>query len=356
MRSQTCATITAGLQLRRAHNARYIASNALLLLAMDADKTVPTDIRDKNNQERRIRTFVGDMETLKKGSVSGTEQFPQLSPIETYSGDFSQRVKETGASTMAILAAEQDSASRTTQAASEEKPSRKRIVYIIAGVVLFAAGIIGAYVTYGSYMTAIVPIVTEPGAFSPIFVDEKKQISGYGSDLLLSIKQSIVSPLTLGNVRLLYFASTTAGSIFPALPISAPSVLLRDMNDSGSMTGIVNINGNQSPFFIISVSSYGNTFSGMLSWEATIPRALGALFPAYPPLSVSTSSPSSQPAVQSGFYDEVVDNHDIRVYRDSAGRSVILYGYWNQTTLVIARDPSAFAEILRRLATSMAQQ
>ena len=52
------------------------------------------------------------------------------------------------------------------------------------------------------------------------------------------------------------------------------------------------------------------------------------------------------------FFDEVVANHDVRIYRDAEGRSILLYGYWNQTTLVIARDPSAFAEILGRLATS----
>ena len=56
-----------------------------------------------------------------------------------------------------------------------------------------------------------------------------------------------------------------------------------------------------------------------------------------------------------GFVDEVVRNHDVRVYRDATGKSVLLYGYWNQTTLVIARDVAAFTELLQRLATSRAQ-
>ena len=55
------------------------------------------------------------------------------------------------------------------------------------------------------------------------------------------------------------------------------------------------------------------------------------------------------------FHDEVVSNHDVRIYRDAAGKSILLYGYWNQFTLVIARDPAAFTEILGRLATSRSQ-
>jgi hypothetical protein len=55
------------------------------------------------------------------------------------------------------------------------------------------------------------------------------------------------------------------------------------------------------------------------------------------------------------FVDEVIANHDARVYSD-AGGEVIVYGYWNQNTLVLARDTAAFTEIMSRLATSKSTQ
>jgi hypothetical protein len=127
------------------------------------------------------------------------------------------------------------------------------------------------------------------------------------------------------------------------------------------MAGIVNAGGAETPFFILSVSSYSNTFAGMLSWETVMPRDLAVLFPAHPTVvaaatsSPATSTPQTVPLPAAAFKDEVVSNHDVRIYRDPAGRSVLVYGYWNQSTLILARDPAAFAEIAERLATSRTQ-
>jgi hypothetical protein len=125
------------------------------------------------------------------------------------------------------------------------------------------------------------------------------------------------------------------------------------------MAGVVSADGNQSPFFILSVASFGDTFAGMLSWEPRMPRDLSKLFLPYP-VSVTATTTSKDavktPLVSSAaFFDATIANHDVRVYRDSEGRDVLLYGYWNQTTLVIARDAAAFTEIVGRLATSRTQ-
>jgi hypothetical protein len=157
--------------------------------------------------------------------------------------------------------------------------------------------------------------------------------------------------------------------------LPAPDILLRNVNAAGSMAGVINAGGEQSPFFILSVASYSDTFAGMLAWEdsgtgSSMPQALIALFPPYPALvvasSVATTTPAKStkpqpvatttPAVLLVFHDEVVANHDARAYRDAASRTLLIYGYWNQTTLVIARDENTFSAILARLATSQSQQ
>lgn len=378
----------------------------------NAPNTTPNN---SGEPEKYIRTFEGDIEILKKGGTpdlvplaspppapkerlvapspvlpvtpppSASIPAPAVAPIptpvavpevpketlKTYSSDFLDKVKEMHASTATVLAAEQDSVTRAPQA-EPEKASRGGMLYVIAGVVLLVAGAAGAYVTYSHYLTASLPVMPVLSVSAPIFVDEREQISGTGPALLQAIKESMSRPLASGSVRLLYFANATStGSVFSALRTSAPGILSRNVNTAGSMAGIVYIDGSQSPFFILSVSSYGNTFAGMLSWESIMSQNLSGIFPAYPAVSVSLASTSSSqatttsnmkvkvatstspaPAFIPAFHDEVVSNHDVRVYRDVVGRSVMLYGYWNQTTLVIARDPSAFTEILKRLATS----
>jgi hypothetical protein len=58
------------------------------------------------------------------------------------------------------------------------------------------------------------------------------------------------------------------------------------------------------------------------------------------------------PQYTPGFKDEVVANYDVRVYRDSFGAVVFLYGYTDQRTLVIARDSASFTELAGRLGAS----
>jgi hypothetical protein len=298
---------------------------------------------------------------------------PLVSPIKTYSGDFLEMVKETHASTATVLAAEQDKKQKWVPQEAPKK-SRSNLLYVIAGAVLLIAGGTGAYVAYTRYLSAVVPIVPTFGARAPIFVDEREQLIGSGATLFRAVETSLARPPTPNAVRLLY--NNTDTNIFSTLLAGAPDIVLRNTNADDSMVGIVNAAGSTSVFFILSVSSYSNTFSGMLFWEKSIPRDLAALWGAYPSLTgatvstspagsgkagsgqataSSTSSGQATTTRATGFRDEVIANHDARVYRDSAGRSILLYGYWNQATLVIARDPIAFAEILQRLATSRAQ-
>ena len=277
-------------------------------------------------------------------------------PIETYSADFMQKMRETGASTATVVAAEQDAGPAPEPEEPEQRSRRVRtVVSIVAGVVLLAAGVAGVYLSYSRYLTALAPVSIMQVAPTPIFVDSREKIAGTGQALMQAIEQSVAEPSAPATVRLLQSGSSEG--VFLALSLPAPGILLRNINQSGGMAGVVNADGTASPFFILSVDSYAATFSGMLSWEPTMQGDLSRIFPAYPPGSgpqpaATTTAATSTPPSSPGFVDDSVGNHDVRVYRDAAGRSVLLYGYWDPSTLIIARDPASFAEILRRLATS----
>ena len=376
---------------------------------MDPDVKVALDIEkaEQLSPPKYIRTYAGDMATVQRGGISDLVPFveapilavpppyvpptsvivppppplpppppivearAEISPLHTYGDDFSARVTNPDVSVASILAAEAD-AERPVSAPS---PARTSVVSrwkpILAGV-LVIVGIAGLYVAYTKYVARTSPIVIFPAAPAPIFVDERETVSGTGSSLMLAFSQIIGRPLPDGQMRLIYDpnATTSNASIFNELKLPVQDILLRNIDAAGSMAGVVDIAGVQSPFFILSVTSYGDTFASMLTWEPAMLRNLSPLFPPYAQgfggqaaTTVATTTATttiSAPALTNiiappprdqGFIDEVVANHDTRVYRDGAGRSVLMYGYWNQRTLVIARDEAAFTAILGRLAT-----
>ena len=366
---------------------------------MATDSTSSSGTDSGAGAEKYIRTFANDMSIFQKGGTPGLAPLtshaplpaerliapspiaaepapvaapepapapepivppqPEASPtpIQTYAGDFRARMKETSASTTSIVAAEQDAPRAPSVPASTEAsvPDSRNLWYIIGGAALLIIGLIGIYFSYSKYLATNALVTVAPTATTPIFVDSREQVAGTGTALMQAVVSSVGKPLTLNTVRLLSYDTATDASVFGALGLHAPGALLRNLSTAGSMAGIVSAGSGQSPFFILAVTSYSATFSGMLSWESTMQSELAPLFPLYPPpfmaTSTSTTTPEA-PSVRTGFRDEVVSNHDVRVYRDATGRSILIYGYWNQGVFVIARDPAAFTEILARLATS----
>ena len=372
---------------------------------MDTNETTSPASENGSSPKKYIRTFAGDMQTFQSGGApdlapltvsqssaaerlieasplspatppapaapvspppaapeqpTPPEELERPTPLKTYSGDFSDRMQETHASRATVLAAEQDAASWSSSPAEEVQEERPHRNYwlIGGGIFLLVAGSAGGYFVYSRYASMLTPVIVAPGVSTPIFVDSHGQVSGSGSALTVAIRQSASDPLLINTVRALTLADAPDGvTVFSSLSVHAPDILLRNIDAAGSMAGIVNTNSGQAPFFILSVGSYRATFSGMLSWERTMLTDLAPFFPMY---SVSTGSVASSTTAtatttapaKSGFRDEVVSNHDVRVYRDTLNRSVMLYGYWDQKTLIIARDPAAFTEILARLATS----
>ncbi len=269
---------------------------------------------------------------------------PKLAPLHTFTTDFADRIKETNASTASVLAAEQDAA---PSAPKPEKRERGSLFVILAGILLIVLGAGGAYGAYIYLQTpGQIPLV--PTAASPIFVNERELLSGSGSTLLESIATSVQKSLGANAVRLLYIenASSTT-NVFQQLTLGAPPVLLRNINDEADMAGVINTGNESSPFFILSVDSYGDTFAGMLAWEPRMATDLALLYP------IATTGTTTSRAL---FRDEVVANHDVRVLKDAAQQTVLLYGYWSPAVLVIAKDETAFAALMDRLATSRTSQ
>lgn len=322
-----------------------------------------------NPIERPVERLVGGSSLADAGALADTlapaapTPPPSAPPVpapdsaarmHTYTSDFSQAVDAAHASPATVLAAEQDAGATRARAAAPSSGANR--FYVIAAVALIALGAAGAYAAY-RYASQPQTVAVTQVAPVRIFVDERAGLSGTGSTLAMAIEGSVQTPLAANAVRLLTLpnGTSTDSSVFSALQLPAPNILLRNISAPASIAGVVNVSGNQSPFFILGVASYGDTFSGMLSWEPTMAANLSVLFPPYPAVqtTVGTSTATSTtPVVATTFKDEVVANHDARVLRDSAGHTLIIYGYWDQNTLILARDEDAFTELVGRLANS----
>ncbi len=369
--------------------------------SMDTKIKIDSDIPSDGEPKKVIRTFAGDMHSIKEEKTpnlipfkksqaspreriigrSAVTQIPIPVPIktsgidkvqkndniivpkkqnvssqlETYSGDFSDQVKKTNASRASILATEQN-ATTYTKPKNPTVSKNNNIWYILVGGILLLVGGVIVYMAYSQYGAKTVPVIVAPTISAPIFIDSREQVSGTGIALLQEIEQSVTKPLAINKIRMLFIKPTSysSGNVFTQLKLNAPNRILRNIITKGGVAGIINTRFGNSPFFIIPVDSYGPTFASMLSWEPRMQTDLSKLFPM--PQNKTLTSGTTTPAVaHSGFRDEVVSNHNARVYRNAQGTSVLVYGYWNPTTLIIARNPSAFAEIIARLATARTQ-
>lgn len=315
------------------------------------------------------------------------EEATEPSRFHSFSTDFKDRSKETNSSSFTVLAAGLDAgqAMSTTKATPRERPPVLAIAFGVMLLVLASGGSYALYLYVGARHE--VPAITLRVP-SLIFADAYKKIDGTGRELMQALATTANDPLLSGTALVTYVgypatgeAGTLTGTPAPggfliaALALPAPDLLTRNIDDS-STVGVINEGGDTRAFFILRVSSYERTFAGMLTWEPLMTRDLGLLYPMYiadetpvpqvdlgliatttatTSVSMATTTapaPAVQvsPAVSVGrFEDAIVANRDVRILRDTRGRSLMLYGYADKETLIIARNEAAFAALLVRL-------
>ncbi len=307
--------------------------------------------------------------------------------FHSYATDFGSQVQNKAATPFAVIAAEQDRATPRPQAAATRKAP---VLAIIAGTLLLVVAAGGSYAAY-LYIAArqVVPTISTKVP-SLVFADQTKKLTGTGTELMQALAVTATEPLVSGDVLVTYItqeptgetgviagAPAPGGALIKALNLSAPDILLRNISEA-STVGVTHQGSETRPFFILRVSSYERTFAGMLTWEPLMARDLALLYPLYPvdaPIEVpvplttassttATSAPKNiasttiapstpvQAASRIRFEDTIVANRDVRVLRDTTGRSLLLYGYADKETLIIARDEAAFTALITRLQSS----
>lgn len=276
------------------------------------------------------------------------------SPIHTYSSDFSDHIDTAGATTFSVLAAQSDAGQTPARV-----PQKRSFAPLIAGLAML---VIGVGAVAGAYLFTRQGSVAPAAANVPSLIpfDESVHVQGTGQSLMQAISDVGQGGSVQGNVVVTYVTlATSSGSGIPQpggvliqdLGLSMPSILARNIDES-STVGIVRAGAESRPFMVLKVNSYERTFAGMLAWEPTMATDLQIFYPSYSDMGTTSSTTAPQTSASASFTDAVVSNYDVRVLRDSAGRSLMLYGYRGKDTLIIARDEAAFSALVARLSAA----
>lgn len=296
-------------------------------------------------------------------------------PMHTYSSDFAGRIDERGASTFSVLAAEQDAGTTAPAAPAPKRGGGKMVLAILSGILLIALGAGGVYATYRFVMTMRDTPVASFTLPTTVHADEFRELRETGPALLIEIAGLTEEAIVPGNVLVTYVnvertdengVTTTgpagAATLLRSAQVPAPDIFLRNLAEESS-AGVISVGVSRTPFFALRVDSYERTYAGMLTWEPLMARDLGMLYPLYesapaPEPEVATSTATSTVALEAPlspgvaltrFADAIVANRDVRILRDTNGKALIVYGYADKRTLLIARDEAAFATLLERV-------
>ncbi len=303
-----------------------------------------------------------------KKTAAPKQSSPTISPIHTYKTDFVDTVRKTGASATSILAVEHDAQSRTKS--HIQKAHKASLWFVIGGAFLVVISIVGIGYAYLHNIkeTSPAPIVLSVPSLIPSSTSH--EISGSGPALLQALAQTAQIHLQNGAVAITYLATTTklkngaikkrplpGGYIIAALHLPIPTILMNN-TAVNSTVGIVAAGNQTRPFFILRVASYDAAFAGMLRWENSIATNLQEIYPAIINPNTANATSTSTTTVQTNktidstanaFVDETILNHSVRILRDSSKQSIMLYGFANRNTLIIARNAAAFIVLLNKL-------
>lgn len=220
-------------------------------------------------------------------------------------------------------------------------------IFILVGLVLFVAGALTLGLTYYFNSQNNVQTISQANTIIGYSDSINFPISGATRDNLMGTitqnQKSFNKPVN----AILYIDMTTKKGVASTTDVlillapNMPAELERNLTDQ-YMIGIYSFDTNQ-PFIIFKTDDYGASFAGMLRWESTMIYDLGQIFGI--PSLTETSVPYA-------FSDEALQNKDLRVVKDKAGKTVMLYSLIDKNTIVITGSENVFKAIVSKYMNS----
>ena len=190
------------------------------------------------------------------------------------------------------------------------------------------------------------------------------------------------------------FMRVTGPEFVPKIGLNPPDMFLQSLTAQW-MFGFYGSASGPSPFIILTTNFFQNAFAGILQWESTMPNDIAPLLginvtpptipaasmPVFSTSTIATSTatttkntknkniatttatstnkitttntitnypPASFFAISGQFVDKVIQNKDVREFRDQNGNILFLYAFIDNNTIAIARTEATLGEIITR--------
>ncbi|HEY9584655.1 MAG TPA: hypothetical protein VJI33_03720 [Candidatus Paceibacterota bacterium] len=286
----------------------------------------------------------------------------EVASVRTYKSDVAEFIKREGKTMADIAIAESARNTKTLKEGGEAPTLRKKALYIIGAIFTLIIVSLGVFY-FALKPRQDSPVMTETGEIAPAMfvsgIKEKKvsigmqSVSGTLSSLDIALKDIhpflgliIMSEDRLGQETLL-----DSRAFFERIGIYPPAVLIRTLDDQFSVGSI----GGKARFLVLKNNYYSGAFSGMLQWEEKMAEDLRTLLSL--PVEGGTGAIKTVAGtttmisgfLDSGFKDAVIGNRDTRIYKDASGKTILLYLFPDNNTIIIAGSESTVKIVYEKL-------
>ncbi len=308
---------------------------------------------ESTDKKNTLQSIVDGIQTheenpFKSETLKGYVPNPDLKSLRTFQGDMQEHIEVKKETVATIAIAEQkkkiehNEPTYTEPQVRSSQTSRSGLFVVVGIICLIIGGTISGAIYFlhtKSTDTPNVQIVKTLISFT-----EKKEIVlptlevGSLAAVLLQEQGSFKSEAN----SVLYTAFTNNGTevkpadLFRLVAKNAGDALKRNISDA--MFGIYSYNTNEI-FIMVRPEDFGIVYSGMLDWESTLGGNMSSFFP------LLKQHLTTNPSI---FTDETYKNKDVRVIRNESGKTVLLYGFIDKSTLVITANENIFEAILSR--------
>lgn len=350
-------------------------------------------------QQEKNSDAQGTINQIIKGETA-----PLQKPIiRTYEGDVASVLQKKNTSLIKIAIAESKKTEDAEVIGAKPSSNKKNIGILSISIILVVVGVgVLAYIYVTHIYQPKITIENKKTIETLIPVDSYTEIKKISNQQLSQDLALLITSTSLPVGQLENIAVTEQGTalqteqFLTAIAPKIPSSLLRAFFPT-YMVGIHSKGGN-APFIIIKIDSYQFAFAGMLRWEETMYEDLRSYLPKFSPqriipqptilatstlssttpaTSLATSSPknttasttiatSSLPTAPAGqavsverttsdilteqvyFSDTIIRNKDVRVMKDRAGNTLLLYTFIDKGNLLITTNEQTFREVIDR--------
>lgn len=271
-----------------------------------------------------------------------------LKQIRTFEGDLAEAIQGQGESLNTIRQAEVNRRESVGGRDLDEPRSTMPLVYAILTLVLLTAGGLGARYAYVTYKEKTAPVALKTPVNQLVkantlvnidasTISRRALLTAIAKETRQSRGQAEIWQIELRRGTLPDSELLSSADFLTRLGSHAPSSLVRALNPT-FMLGVL---GESHAFMLIRLDSFASAFPGMLDWE---PRLAEDILPLFEIGEVKADVPTG-----TLWKDVITDNRDARVLTDSAGQTVLIYSFLDNTTLIITDNEATFQTIAGRL-------